>query len=115
MRHHAFWALFSTYFFTAVGMFAISVQVVAYLIEAGFPPLQAATAWGFSGVLLVVGMLAISRLDGLLGRRPTILLSYGLSIGGIVMLWLLQVRIRTTGCWPASSSASAARSARADR
>src|SRR5262245_8725467 len=34
LRHHAFWALFCTYFFTAVGMFAISVQVVAYLVEA---------------------------------------------------------------------------------
>ena len=24
MRHHAFWALFSTFFFTAIGMYAIS-------------------------------------------------------------------------------------------
>jgi len=48
MRHHAFWALFSTFFFTAIGMYAIAPQVVAYLIDAGFPPLQAATAWGFS-------------------------------------------------------------------
>ena len=47
MRHHAFWALFSTFFFTAVGMYAIAPQIVAYLIDAGFPPLQAATAWGF--------------------------------------------------------------------
>src|ERR1700688_3090952 len=35
MRHHAFWALFSTFFFTAIGMYAISPQVVAYLIAAG--------------------------------------------------------------------------------
>lgn len=90
MRHHAFWALFGTYFFTAVGMFCISVQVVAYLVEAGFPPLQAATAWGFSGVLLAAGMLTISLLDGLLGRRGAILFSYSLSTAGIIMLWLLQ-------------------------
>src|ERR1700676_5037218 len=44
MRHHAFWALFSTFFFTAIGMYAIAAQVVAYLIDAGFAPLQAATA-----------------------------------------------------------------------
>ena len=50
MRHHAFWALFCTFFFTAVAMYAITAQIVAYLIDAGFPPLQAATAWGFSGV-----------------------------------------------------------------
>src|ERR1700731_3960067 len=27
-RHHAFWALFSTFFFTAIGMYAIAPQVV---------------------------------------------------------------------------------------
>jgi MFS family permease len=45
MRHHAFWALFATFFFTAIGMYAIAPQVVAYLVEAGFPPLQAARAF----------------------------------------------------------------------
>jgi MFS family permease len=90
MRHHAFWALFSTFFFTAIGMYAIAPQVVAYLIDAGFPPLQAATAWGFSGVVLLFGMLGISSLDGLIGRRPSVLFSYAVSIAGIAMLWLLQ-------------------------
>jgi MFS family permease len=90
MRHHAFWALFCTFFFTAIGMYAISPQVVAYLIDAGFPPLQAATAWGFSGVVLLFGMLGVSWLDGIIGRRPSVLFSYALSIVGIVMLWLLQ-------------------------
>jgi MFS family permease len=90
MRHHAFWALFSTFFFTSIGMYAISAQVVAYLIDAGFPPLQSATAWGFSGVVLLFGMLGVSWLDGIIGRRPSVLLSYVLSIIGIVMLWALQ-------------------------
>jgi MFS family permease len=90
MRHHAFWALFATFFFTAIGMYAIAPQVVAYLIDAGFPPLQAATAWGFSGVVLLFGMLGISSLDGLIGRRPSVLFSYAVSIFGIIMLWLLQ-------------------------
>lgn len=90
MRHHAFWALFSTFFFTAIGMYAIAPQVVAYLVDAGFPPLRAATAWGFSGVVLLFGMLGISWLDNVIGRRPSVLFSYALSILGIVMLWLLQ-------------------------
>jgi MFS family permease len=90
MRHHAFWALFSTFFFTAIGMYAISPQVVAYLIDAGFPPLQAATAWGFSGIVLLFGMLGVSSLDGIIGRRPSVLFSYAVSIAGILMLWLLQ-------------------------
>jgi MFS family permease len=86
MHHHAFWALFATFFFTAIGMYAIAPQVVAYLVEAGFPPLQAATAWGFSGVVLLFGMLGVSSLDGVIGRRPSVLFSYALSITGIVML-----------------------------
>ncbi len=90
MRHHAFWALFWTFFFTAIGMYALTPQVVAYLIEAGFPPLQAATAWGFSGVVLLFGMLGVSWLDGIIGRRPSVLFSYAMSVFGIFMLWLLQ-------------------------
>jgi MFS family permease len=90
MRHHAFWALFATFFFTAVGMYAISAQIVAYLIDAGFPPLQAATAWGFSGVVLTFGMVSVSTLDGIIGRRPSVLLSYAISIVGIFFLWLIQ-------------------------
>jgi MFS family permease len=90
MRHHAFWALFSTFFFTAIGMYAISAQIVAYLIDAGFPPLQAATAWGFSGVVLLFGMLGVTQLDTIIGRRPSVLISYAISIIGIILLWLLQ-------------------------
>src|SRR5580704_12807222 len=90
MRHHAFWALFATFFFTAIVMYAISAQIVAYLIDAGFPPLQAATAWGFSGIVLLFGMLGVSTLDGIIGRRPSVLLSYAISIIGIILLWLLQ-------------------------
>jgi predicted MFS family arabinose efflux permease len=90
MRHHAFWSLFCIFFFTGTGMFSISVQVIAYLVEVGFAPLQAATAWGFSGVLLIIGMLTVSWLDGLLGRRRAILLAYGLTIIGILMLWSLS-------------------------
>jgi MFS family permease len=90
LRHHAFWAMFSTFFFTAIGMYAIAPQVVAYLIDAGFPPLQAATAWGFSGVVLLFGMLGVSWLDGIIGRRPSVLFSYALSIAGLFLLWLLQ-------------------------
>ncbi len=90
MRHHAFWALFATFFFTAIGMYSISAQIVAYLIDAGFPPLQAATAWGFSGVVLLFGMLGITSLDGVIGRRPSVLFSYAISIIGIILLWLIQ-------------------------
>jgi MFS family permease len=88
-RTGAFWALFAVYFFTSTAMFALVVQVVAYLVDLGFPPLQAATAWGFSGLLLPVGMIVVGWLDGLIGRRPSVMLSYAMSLLGIGALWLL--------------------------
>jgi MFS family permease len=90
MRHHAFWSLFATFFFTAIAMYALSAQIVAYLVDAGFSPILAATAWGFSGVVLVIGMLSVTWLDGLIGRRRSVLFSYALSITGMGLLWLLK-------------------------
>jgi MFS family permease len=90
IRHHAFWGLFSTFFFTAVGMFSISAQVVPYLVDAGFSQLQAATAWGFSGLALLFSRFLIAWLDGIIGRLRSLLFSYALSISGIAMLWLLR-------------------------
>ncbi len=103
MRHHAFWALFSTFFFTAIGMFAISAQVVAYLVDAGFPPLQAATAWGFSGVGCV--RHAARHLARRHHRAAALgVFSYALTIIGIAMLWLLP---RYPNLWLLTGSSSA--------
>ena len=78
-------------------MYAISAQIVAYLIDAGFPPLQAATAWGFSGIVLLFGMLGVTQLDAIIGRRPSVLFSYAISIVGIVCSCCCST-IRATGC-----------------
>jgi MFS family permease len=91
MRHTGFWGLFATFFFTSVGMFAVAVEVVAYLRDVGFAPMAAATAWGFSGALLPIGMIAVSWLDGVIGRRPSVLLSYVVTLAGVAMLWLLSL------------------------
>jgi MFS family permease len=91
MRHSGFWGLFCTFFFTSVGMFDIAVEVVAYLRDAGFAPMQAAAAWGVAGALLPFGMIAVSWLDGVIGRRPSVLLSYVVTLSGVVMLWALSL------------------------
>ena len=89
LRHSGFWGLFCTFFFTSLGMFDITVEVVPYLRDAGFSPMHAATAWGISGALLPFGMIAVSWLDGVIGRRPSVLLSYVVTLSGVIMLWLL--------------------------
>jgi MFS family permease len=35
-------------------------------------------------------MLGVTSLDSLIGRRPSVLISYAISIVGIILLWLLQ-------------------------
>ncbi len=89
LRNPAFWGLFAVYFFTSTAMFSIIVQAVAYLVAVGFAPLQAAAAWGLVGMLLPAGMIVVGWLDTLIGRRPSVLLSYMISLAGIGALWLL--------------------------
>ena len=55
----AFWALFGVMFFTSVTTYAIGLQAVAYLVEIGFAPLQAASIYGLVGMISIVGMLAL--------------------------------------------------------
>jgi MFS family permease len=92
MGHSAFWGLFCTLFFTSMGIYAFLVEVLAYLRDVGFDPLFAATAWGFSGALLPVGMFGASWLDGIVGRRRCVLLTYLVTLTGLGFLWLLRLQ-----------------------
>ncbi|MBX3453153.1 MFS transporter [Ferrovibrio sp.] len=90
LRVPAFWGLASVYFFTSTGMYSVMVQAVAYLVENGFAPLQAASIYGLIGLLTPVGMIGFSWLDGRIGRQASVLLSYLLSLSGLIALFLLQ-------------------------
>ncbi len=85
-----FWALVGTFFFTPLGIFPIVVHHVAYLVDAGFSTLFAASVFGFQGLMSVVGKIVIGYLADRLGRPGAILLSFGLS--GVGILALLTVR-----------------------
>jgi len=41
--------------------------------------------------VLVIAMFSVTWLDGLIGRRRSVLFSYALSIIGIGLLWLLRI------------------------
>lgn len=85
-RMRAFWALFGIQFFTSVSMFAINPQIVAYLVEQGFPALTAASAFGLAGVAGTVGLIVFGVLADRVGRMVAITLSYGMSLAGFVIL-----------------------------
>ena len=59
---------------------------VAFLVERGFDPLVAASAFGMTGMLSVVGLLTIGWLSDRIGRRQAATLSYLSTIAGILAL-----------------------------
>jgi MFS family permease len=89
MRTRAFWGLFAVFFFTAASIFGTILQAVAYLVEIGFAPLEAATAFGALGVMSVLGMVATGWLADRVGRRRTVTVTFALTVVGIGLLFLL--------------------------
>ncbi len=87
----AFWGFFFIFATTAVGIFGISLQTVAYLIERGFSAVESAFAFGVVGMLSFAGMaltgLAADRWPGHIVAS----FSYALSFVGIASLALLQI------------------------
>ncbi|MDF1792228.1 MAG: MFS transporter [Thalassobaculaceae bacterium] len=91
VRSRPFWALFFVFFGTAVGGYGISLQTVAYLVEHGFKPIEAAGAFGFAGMLSIVGMLVVGAAADRFGNRVTVTVSYVATLLGILSLALVQV------------------------
>ena len=92
VRTGAFWGLFAAYLFTSVAAYSVLPHSVAYLIEQGFNPLVAASAFGLDGH--AVGVRHPCRSDGCrtgsaaCARRR---LSYVSTIVGIAALMLVSV------------------------
>lgn len=89
LRLPAFWGLFAVMFFTSLSTFAVVVQLVAYLVEVGFAPLEAASMYGAMGMLSILGMLAAGALAERFEERQVATFSYSSTILGIGVLALL--------------------------
>ena len=86
LKTHAFWALFLAYFATAVAAYSVLPHSVAYLIESGFSPLFAATAFGMTGVLSFIGIVAMGWVSDRYGRVRAAIWSYVITATGIAAL-----------------------------
>lgn len=86
LRTGAFWGLFAAYLFTSISAYAVLPQSVAALIESGFAPLVAASAFGLMGLLSTLGIVAIGWLSDRYGRIATVTLSYVVTIIGVLAL-----------------------------
>ena len=89
----AFWAFFGIFAATAIGIFGISLQSVAYLVDRGYSELEAAFAFGTVGMLSFVGMLITGIAAEYWPRHLVASISYTLSLLGIAALALMQLQV----------------------
>ncbi len=93
LRTRAFWAFFGIFGFTAIGIFGISLQSVAYLIERGYAEIEAAFAFGTVGMLSFLGMALTGVAAEFWPKHLVATCSYTLSLVGIAALALLQLEV----------------------
>ena len=90
LKTRSFWGLAWVFSLTSIGMFSITVQTVVYLIERGFPPLAAASAFGFAAMLSVFGIVATGAFADRFGPRRTVSVTFAGSIAGVLILFLMS-------------------------
>jgi MFS family permease len=90
VRHRPFWLLVQVMFFTAVAMYLIIVQSVAFLIDIGFTPLKAAGAFGTAGMLSVIGVSAAGWLADRFGHKRAATVSFAGTFLGAVLLYAMS-------------------------
>jgi MFS family permease len=89
LRERRFWLLAQVMFFTALGMYLVLPQSVAYLADIGFTPLRAATAVGTAAMLSVAGVSGSGWISDRFTHRRAATLSFIGTALGIGMLFAL--------------------------
>jgi MFS family permease len=84
-----FWGLFLVFFMTSVATYAVQVQVVVYLEEAGYDRLTATLVFGANSLMSVAGIVGAGWLSDRIGARLVATIAYSLSIVGILALLAL--------------------------
>lgn len=91
VRSRPYWSLSAVHFLTAISMFAVQPQVVAFLIEQGTNPITAASAFGVSGISATCGLLIFGIIADRYGALLSVTLSYSLTISGYLLLFMMVV------------------------
>jgi MFS family permease len=95
IRSPVFWSLSQIFFFTATAMFSVIVQLVAFLIDAGYSPLAAATAYGVLGMLSATSIMLSGPIAERFGYRQSVTLSFVGTGTGMLLLMLITL-------WPSA-------------
>ena len=91
IKTKTFWGFFFIFCFTAIGIFGISLHVVAYLVFIGLSEVEAAFSFGIAGILNFVGMVLTGLAADRYPRHLVATVSYGLSFMAIFSLAFMQV------------------------
>jgi len=89
MRTRIYWAMVQAFFFTSVGMFAAFVQLVAFLVEAGFSAFTAALAFGICGMLSAGSVMGSGFIVERFGILRTVMVAFAGSATGVVLLLVM--------------------------
>jgi len=95
MGTRIYWGMVQAFFFTAVAMFSIFVQLVALLVDAGFSAITAATAFGICGMLSAGSVMGSGFLTERFGSRQVVSVSFAGTISGMLLL-LVMTRYPST-------------------
>ncbi|MEO4000820.1 MFS transporter [Mesorhizobium sp. CAU 1732] len=91
LRTREFWLLVQVFFFTACGVYSVVVQTVAYLVDQGYPPIEAALTFGASGMLSIFGVVFSGWLCARYGNRFAATLSFVGTFVGVAALLAFSV------------------------
>ncbi len=86
-----FWLLFVIMFITAVAMYLVGPQLVAYLVSVGFDSTVASMAFSINGFLTVFGIAGTGWLARHFGMKRVATVSYAMSITACILLACLSV------------------------
>jgi MFS family permease len=86
IRTREFWALAAVQMFIPLGIFPISLHLVAYLADLGFSKVLAAAVLGHMGLMSSCGRIIFGALSDRLGRFGGVIVSIACSQIGIVVL-----------------------------
>lgn len=86
LKTWSFWVFFAIFFVTAVSIYGVSLQSVAYLVSGGMSEQEAAFAFGTAGMLSFFGMTGTGILADRFGHRIVATASYGLTVVAIAAL-----------------------------
>lgn len=85
-----FWGMFVVFFLTSTATYAVQVQVVVYLEEAGYGRLTATFVFGLTAMMSLAGIIGAGWLSDRIGGRLVATVGYTLSIIGILALTALS-------------------------